>query len=87
LDEGDYFDGLPVDKDIFDDVTKDFGDPTEKLLQQALNYATLGTFSSIDKGVTLKGSASMSDAKAAELTSELDRNEFKGMIKSMLTGR
>ncbi len=42
--EGDYFDGLPVNKDLNDDVTKDFGDPTEAYLAAALGYAQTGAF-------------------------------------------
>jgi C-terminal processing protease CtpA/Prc len=40
--EGDYFDGLPVDKIVEDDLTRDFGDPQEACLRQALSYFETG---------------------------------------------
>jgi hypothetical protein len=40
--EGDYFDGLPVDKVVDDDLTRNFGDPQEACLRQALSYFETG---------------------------------------------
>lgn len=37
-DEGDYFDGIPVDYEIADDVIHDWGDPEEADLQAVLYY-------------------------------------------------
>ena len=37
-DEGDFFDGLPADSYIEEDITVDFGDPQEKMLREVLNY-------------------------------------------------
>jgi carboxyl-terminal processing protease len=39
---GDYFDGLPVDKAVADDLTRDFGDSEEACLKQALSYLETG---------------------------------------------
>jgi hypothetical protein len=39
---GDYFDGLPVNKVVADDLTRDFGDPEEGCLRQALSYFETG---------------------------------------------
>lgn len=36
-DEGDYFDGIPVDYEVADDIFKAWGDPDEACLQRALN--------------------------------------------------
>ncbi len=41
-DEGDYFDGIPVDIPAPDDLTRDFGDPEEGSLQIALAYILSG---------------------------------------------
>ena len=36
--DGDYFDGIPADCAAIDDVSRDFGDPLEAMLQTALLY-------------------------------------------------
>jgi carboxyl-terminal processing protease len=41
---GDYYDGLPVDKESPDDVTHDFGDRNEECLKQTLYYIQNGSF-------------------------------------------
>ena len=42
--EGDFFDGLPANSYIGEDITKDFGDPEETLLQEALYFIENGSF-------------------------------------------
>ncbi len=42
-DEGDYFDGLPVDIPAPDDLSRDFGDPEESSLQTALAFILTGS--------------------------------------------
>jgi carboxyl-terminal processing protease len=86
--QGDYFDGMlpgsttyPGYED-FDDVTKDFGDPTEGLLSRALNYVRTGsTYTSqtqanqpIDAGLR---SFSAIQPKAAM---DLSDHKFNGMV-------
>jgi carboxyl-terminal processing protease len=44
--EGDFFDGLPANSYIEEDITKDFGDPEEKLLREVLYYIENGSFTS-----------------------------------------
>lgn len=39
---GDYFDGLPPDKEQIDDVSRNFGDPQEACLQDAITFLTTG---------------------------------------------
>ncbi len=84
LGQGDYFSGIQVDKVVTDDVTVEFGDPSEKILQNALNFAATGNFLSVNpKTASLKtgGKRSAAFIKAIpEITSRLSRKEFKGMI-------
>lgn len=40
----DYYDGIPVDVEETDDITKKFGDPEEASLKQALNHIETGAF-------------------------------------------
>ena len=86
-DVGGYYAGLTVDKDSFEDPTKNWGDSTETLLSYALNYAKSGNFNiAPSKSGSL---ASQSSRMAAKLTSEelraisfsLDQNAFQGMIR------
>jgi carboxyl-terminal processing protease len=46
-DEGDYFDGIPVDVPAPDDLSRNFGDPEEGSLQIALAYILSGISKSI----------------------------------------
>jgi carboxyl-terminal processing protease len=79
--QGGYFDGMAVDKDIFDDVTKDFGDPSEKLLAQALYYSANGGFSSFLKDNTISSTSPLSKMQFEDLSGKMD-HEFKGMIET-----
>ncbi len=40
FDEGDFFDGLPADTYIEEDIKIDFGDPNEKMLKEVINFIT-----------------------------------------------
>lgn len=42
--EGQYFDGLPVDKTVRDDLSRDFGDPDEWMTAEALHHALHGSY-------------------------------------------
>ncbi len=42
--EGGFFDGLPANSYIEEDITKDFGDPEEPLLQEVLYFIENGSF-------------------------------------------
>ena len=56
LDFGEYYDGLPADANCYDDVSKDFGDPNESCLKQALYYIENGEFSgTISKKTSKQG--------------------------------
>ncbi|WP_321515185.1 S41 family peptidase [Marinifilum fragile] len=52
-DEGDYFEGIPVDFEISDDLSRDFGDPEESNLQAALQYINQGNFPAITAAKSL----------------------------------
>ena len=78
---GDYFDGLTVDKDIVDDVTKDFGDTSERLLAQALNYSATGNFTSYLKDNILSSTSPLSKTQSEDLIGKMD-HEFKGMVET-----
>jgi C-terminal processing protease CtpA/Prc len=79
--EGGYYSGLSVDKDLFDDVTKDFGDPNESLLAAALSYSDKGVFSFSSKGNTISSIAPISSNQEKFLNENLtDKDKFDGMI-------
>jgi len=78
---GDYFDGMAVDKDVADDLTKDFGDQSEKLLAQALNYSATGTFISYLKENALSSTSGVSREVIDHNNEKLD-HEFKGMVET-----
>jgi carboxyl-terminal processing protease len=79
--EGGYYAGLTVDKDLPDDVTKDFGDPNESLLAAALSYSDKGVFSISSKGNTLSSLSPISVTQEKILNEALaEKNKFDGMI-------
>jgi hypothetical protein len=41
---GDYFEGMPVDLNVGDDVSKNWGNTEDGMLKQALYYAENGAF-------------------------------------------
>jgi len=81
LNEGDYFGGITVDKEDADDVSKEFGDPTERYLSYALNYAEKGVFSVTPPAkITVSGTRKLTASEEIKLNQELDRHKFKGMV-------
>lgn len=78
---GDYFDGMIVDKDIADDLTRNFGDPSESLLAEALNYAAKGAFTSFLKDNTLSSTSGFSRQLIDQANEQID-HEFKGMVET-----
>ena len=81
---GGYYNGLPVDYQISDDVSKDFGDPSESLLAAALSYSAKGTFTVTKPNNTISSIRSMSVSEAESMTNEFDGNKFKGMVDDKL---
>lgn len=78
---GDYFDGMTVDKDIADDLSKDFGDPSEPLLAQALYFTANGSFTSYLKDNSLSSTSAASRALIDNTNDKLN-HEFKGMVET-----
>jgi hypothetical protein len=85
--EGGYFNGLPVDFTVSDDVTKDFGDPTERLLAAALSFSEKGTFSVNNIPSKIASVSAMSSFEEQRLNQVFDKDEFKGMIDDKLKFR
>jgi len=66
----------------YDDLTKEFGDPTEGLLAHAINYVTTGTYSV--KGQTIQSVGVKQESLSFEarnfMAKSLDQKKFTGMI-------
>jgi len=82
--EGGYYTGMVVDFEVLDDVTKDFGDPTEKLLAAALIYSEKGNFSVSNIPSKIASVSGMSVYETERLNEAFDKNVFKGMIDDKL---
>jgi C-terminal processing protease CtpA/Prc len=85
--QGGYYSGMtPGSTDYpgkldYDDVTKDFGDSTEVLLQHALNYINTGVYDvSGPKVQSLTKTKTMSAQQVLEMTLKLDERKFRGMV-------
>ncbi len=52
-DFGDYFEGLPADSYVGDDITRFFGDPEESSLKEALQYIESGSLSGLPRRKSL----------------------------------
>ncbi|MES2063866.1 MAG: S41 family peptidase [Bacteroidota bacterium] len=84
---GGYYAGMepgspkyPGKKD-YDDVSKDFGDPTETLLKYAINYVSTGAFSTTSVRVqSTSGAKTFSIDEANKAGLDMDGKQFKGMI-------
>ncbi|WP_051691828.1 S41 family peptidase [Pedobacter borealis] len=81
LDQGDYFSGMTVDKDVTDDLTKDFGNPAEKMLAQALYYSANNTFMALAKDNALSSTSGATRLQIDAANEKLD-HEFKGMVET-----
>jgi len=79
LNEGGYYTGLPVDYTVVDDVSRDFGDRNERLLAAALSHSEKGSFTFSKPDNTISSLRKMSVNEQRELTTELDKEVFKGM--------
>lgn len=87
LNVGGYYSGLNVDLTSSEDLTKNWGDSTETLLNYALSYAKNGNFniSPVKTGSlaqqTTKAAAKLSPEQLKSISLKLDQNAFKGMIR------
>jgi hypothetical protein len=93
--QGDYYTGMVPDsigypgvKD-FDDPTKEFGDPTEKLLAHILNYVKTGTYaiqSPVIQSIQSKSRTfSLNDSRKAAIL--MNASKFNGMINNKVLKR
>ncbi|NEU09440.1 hypothetical protein GZH53_14035 [Flavihumibacter sp. R14] len=83
LNQGGYFDGIAVDKDDFDDIGKDFGDPQERLLANALSFAEKGSFLAVKSGVDRISSISPLVKEDVErINQQINSNDFQGMVET-----
>lgn len=78
--EGGYYYGMSVDFSVTDDVTKDFGDPTERLLAAALNYSQKGTFAVTNVPNTISSVRSMPVEDIDRINQKLEGYHFNSMI-------
>ncbi|HUH33899.1 MAG TPA: S41 family peptidase [Daejeonella sp.] len=85
LDQGGYFDGMAVDKDDFDDIGRDFGDPQERLLANALSHSEKGSFLAVKPGADRISSLSPVVKEDVErINQQLNKHDFKGMVEKRL---
>lgn len=78
--EGGYYNGIPVDFSVADDVTKDFGDPTERLLAAALNYSQKGSFAVSNIPNTISSVRNMPVEDIDRINQKLEGYHLNGMI-------
>lgn len=87
--QGGYYTGMTPGSSAYpgiqdlDDVTKEFGDPSEKLLAYALNYVKTGTYTVPTQGVASTNNISLrsfSISQANSAARALEKNQFSGMI-------
>ncbi|GAA4199103.1 S41 family peptidase [Pedobacter jeongneungensis] len=81
LDQGNYFSGMTVDKDVADDLSKDFGDPSEKMLAQALYYSANNNFTALARDNNLSSTSGATRGQIDAANEKLD-HEFKGMVET-----
>jgi carboxyl-terminal processing protease len=82
LDKSNYYAGMKPGttdfpgKNTFDNVAKDFGDPEENLLKNALNYISKGNY----VAVATSSLRTQATPRIAAINAELGNHKFKGMI-------
>ncbi|GAB2692698.1 S41 family peptidase [Mucilaginibacter koreensis] len=86
--EGGYYSGMTPGTTTYpgaldkDDVTKDWGDPTERLFAHAISYIKTGIYSINNPNVQVLSAdrKNTSDAQDVAISEALDPHEFKGMV-------
>lgn len=81
LNQGDYFDGMTVDRTVDDDLSKEFGDTEEGMLKQALYYSANGKFSALVNENRLSSTSGITRADIDSKNQQLD-HDFKGMVET-----
>lgn len=77
---GSYFAGMEVDKRVYDDLTKNFGDSEEEMIAEALYYARNGSFSANDVALQARV-AGRTGSNTSQLNGVLDGRGIKGMYR------
>jgi len=77
--EGNYFNGLPVAKQVADGLDKDWGDINESSLSNVLGYINTGAFKSIAVGQPTVGYKP--DPQVSSANTTLDQSSFKGAVE------
>lgn len=80
---GDYFQGIPPDKEEYDYVDLNWGDTSDPRLQDAFKYITNGSFARMAGYNLTQGSYSGPKA-LPELNSKPQQHGFNGMVESRL---
>lgn len=75
--EGDYFDGMSVDKTSRDDAEYALGNLKEQSLQAAYNYITTGSYINSSSAI----SSTRTSTNQMKKLKDLSPNQFKGMIE------
>ncbi|GAB3931842.1 S41 family peptidase [Mucilaginibacter myungsuensis] len=85
--QGGYFTGMTPGSATYpgkyatDDLTKEFGDPTERLLAQALNYISNGVYTnSVDLQIQSTGGSQLSEQTQADFAHMTEKKSLQGMI-------
>ncbi len=81
--EGDYFDGFQPDFLATDDVTRDFGDPSEISLAKALSLVRTGTAVAANKTMVLQGGIAV-NAASVEVNNVTSDDNFYGLIEGRI---
>lgn len=75
--ETDYYDGMPVDYDVSEDLTKNWGNIQDPLLMEALHYAETGSFTTSSLSRMNKNNST--SPRKRELNRKLDLHGNKDM--------
>ncbi|HEY8930372.1 MAG TPA: S41 family peptidase [Mucilaginibacter sp.] len=83
--QGDYYDGMTPGNGYngvndVDDITKDFGDPSEGLLKHVINYVKTGTFGTTKVIQSVGDARSFSLAASRDKAMLINKNKFTGML-------
>lgn len=76
--EGGYFDGLKLDKEVVDGLDKDWGDLSEDALASAVKYITTGTFTVVRN--TNRPVINLNQPEVIRSNDKISERTFKGTV-------
>lgn len=76
--EGGYFDGLQLDKEVADGLDKNWGDLSEDALASAMKYITTGTFTVVRN--TNRPAINLNQPEVIRSNDKLNEKTFKGTV-------